>query len=745
MSAKQTDPITHARQRARERDALSRITASFTSDHPAEATMDAIALAVLDATGAHACEVMIRDATSGRLEIAAGAGFPEGYREAATATPSAVLQVFSTAAVASGQISMLHHVRRQMLEHPDYAPLYPFLAGATWDTVIVVPVRYQGRPVGSLHVYYPAGQLPEADEQQFLQVAAGLAAMAAEHGRFHREADRAAREHETLSRAAARWRFDLPHEQPFHALAEQIVAGSDAIACAIFLREADTGNPRVAGAFGLPDGYPADVQAAWRADAGGAMQQTLDDGAPRVLRDARRQMLAEPRYAPTHRYWMNAGWDTVTFVALRHQGRVLGVLCCYYPRGREPDAAELSLLTAVADQASVAVENARLFAHSERRVRELEALAHIASNFTFQQPLESMMDAVASQIVQASGSALGCMVGLADPETRLVARVVGGHGLPPGYREALERAWRTGGTPLVSSSLHRRDTQIIDLATLPWQASYQAVRALQEDAGWGVVTVVPMIYREAALGLVIAAYPAGQPPDGAECSFLAAIADQAAVAVENARLFEQAQLHAVTEERQRISRELHDSVSQALYGISLGAQTARELLDRDPAKAIEPVEYVLALAEAGLAEMRALIFELRPEALATEGLLGALQKQAASLRSRHALVVETAFGDEPDLPLASKEMLYRIAQEALYNVVKHAGASVVSIVLSAEADDLSLAITDNGRGFEVAGDFPGHLGLTSMRERARRAGGAVTITSSPGAGCTVRVTLPAEG
>jgi signal transduction histidine kinase len=99
------------------------------------------------------------------------------------------------------------------------------------------------------------------------------------------------------------------------------------------------------------------------------------------------------------------------------------------------------------------------------------------------------------------------------------------------------------------------------------------------------------------------------------------------VAVENGRLFSAAQGAAALQERQRLSRELHDSVSQALYGIALGSRTARTLLDRgDPSRAVEPVEYVLSLAEAGLSEMRALIFELRPEALEKEGLVSALEK-----------------------------------------------------------------------------------------------------------------------
>ena len=112
-----------------------------------------------------------------------------------------------------------------------------------------------------------------------------------------------------------------------------------------------------------------------------------------------------------------------------------------------------------------------------------------------------------------------------------------------------------------------------------------------------------------------------------------AIANQAAIAIENARLYAQAQELAALEERQKLARELHDSVSQALYGISLGAHTARKALERDPQGVVEPLDYVLSLAEAGLAEMRALIFELRPESLEAEGLVAALTKQAAAVQA----------------------------------------------------------------------------------------------------------------
>jgi signal transduction histidine kinase len=228
-----------------------------------------------------------------------------------------------------------------------------------------------------------------------------------------------------------------------------------------------------------------------------------------------------------------------------------------------------------------------------------------------------------------------------------------------------------------------------------------------------------------------------------EQRLLIALAERAAVAIQNAELYARAQQAASLEERQRLARELHDSVSQALYGIALGARTARELLDRDPPRATEPVDYVLSLAEAGLAEMRALIFELRPESLEQEGLVEALRKQVAATQARFGIEVETVLCDEPDASIDVKEAVYRVGQEALHNVVKHAKATRASLLLSHDNGTIALEVRDDGAGFDPQGDFAGHLGLRSMRERATQVGGALTIMSAPGEGTRLSLSVPA--
>jgi signal transduction histidine kinase len=220
------------------------------------------------------------------------------------------------------------------------------------------------------------------------------------------------------------------------------------------------------------------------------------------------------------------------------------------------------------------------------------------------------------------------------------------------------------------------------------------------------------------------------------------LADQIAVAVQNARLYAQAQELAVLEERNRLARELHDSVSQALYGIALGTRTARTLLDRDPKLVADPLDYVLSLAEAGLTEMRALIFELRPEALRNEGLIAALNKQVASLQARHGIQVDTELPVEPEISIEIKEALYQIAREAMHNTVKHAKATHVMLTLQHTSEQIVLDLRDDGIGFDTGGSFPGHLGLHSMRERATRLRGKYTVESTPGFGTHIAVVIP---
>jgi signal transduction histidine kinase len=199
---------------------------------------------------------------------------------------------------------------------------------------------------------------------------------------------------------------------------------------------------------------------------------------------------------------------------------------------------------------------------------------------------------------------------------------------------------------------------------------------------------------------------------------------------------------AVVDERQRLARGLHDSVSQVLYSIGLGVKSAQTALERDPGQVASTLDYISRLAEGGQVEMRALIFELSPESLRTEGLVVALERQASVLRMRYQVNVESHFCPEPDLPLTVKEAIYRVAQEAMHNIVKHAHANQVELSLDRTNKQICLIVNDDGFGFDMAADHRGHMGLLSMHERAAKINGQLSINSKPGQGTRIELRVP---
>ena len=254
---------------------------------------------------------------------------------------------------------------------------------------------------------------------------------------------------------------------------------------------------------------------------------------------------------------------------------------------------------------------------------------------------------------------------------------------------------------------------------------------------------VPLIVRERPIGLLSLTNPRFDAFSPRDATLALAIARQAAVAIENARLHERARQAAILEERQRLARELHDSVTQSLYAIGLYAEAAgRALADGEPDTAVSNVREIGAATQDALAEMRLLLFELRPPLLEEHGLAAALRARLQAVEARAGLTAEFACRGEGRLAPEREQELFRVVQEALNNVLKHAHARHVRVRLELTSDCAVIEVADDGVGFEPAQHGADGYGLPGMRERAERLGGCLQIESAPGAGTRVRVEVP---
>ena len=221
------------------------------------------------------------------------------------------------------------------------------------------------------------------------------------------------------------------------------------------------------------------------------------------------------------------------------------------------------------------------------------------------------------------------------------------------------------------------------------------------------------------------------------------IANQAALTLVNAELYEHAQALAALQERQRLAQNLHDAVNQSLFSAGLIAEVLPRLWERDPEEASRSLEDLRRLTRGALAEMRGLLAELRPSTLADSSLGDLLRQLANAFTGRTNVPASVTITGEPVLSAEVQVAFYRICQEALNNIAKHAGASQVEIDVWFSSGQLKLNIRDNGLGFDPSELHPaGHYGLGMMRERAEAAGAALTVASRPGQGTELTLRWP---
>jgi signal transduction histidine kinase len=258
---------------------------------------------------------------------------------------------------------------------------------------------------------------------------------------------------------------------------------------------------------------------------------------------------------------------------------------------------------------------------------------------------------------------------------------------------------------------------------------------------------IPLRVKDKVIGMLDLTYSEPNHYTPQHASLAQTIANQAAIAIENAKLYEQAQEVAALQERQRLARELHDAVTQTLFSASLIAEVLPRLWESDQTEAREYLEDLRRLTRGALAEMRAMLLELRPSALNESDLEDLLCQSADAIAGRARLPVAVDIQTQRPLPSDVKVALYRVAQEALNNVAKHAKPNHVSVSLrdvaplqeGQDAGGVELCISDDGQGFDLARISPDHFGLGIMRERADAIGATLDVESKPGQGTRVTV------
>ncbi len=275
--------------------------------------------------------------------------------------------------------------------------------------------------------------------------------------------------------------------------------------------------------------------------------------------------------------------------------------------------------------------------------------------------------------------------------------------------------------------------------------------AADERAGWHIrpnelisFLSLPMRIHEQVLGALSVSRPGGETFNVEEMTLLSFVADHLGLVVENAHLFRQYEQNVILEERSRLARELHDSVTQQLYGATLFSAGAKEYLKQGNQREVMGyLDQLQQITQQALKEMRLLVYELRSPQLSQSGLVGAIENRLDAVERRSGLTARMEADDLPPLRAKAEENLYRIALEALNNALKHASAKQIGVALHRQSDHITLIVEDDGIGFDLAKAFnSGGVGLKSIQERADKLHGKWSIITSEGQGCRVEIMVP---
>jgi signal transduction histidine kinase/PAS domain-containing protein len=370
------------------------------------------------------------------------------------------------------------------------------------------------------------------------------------------------------------------------------------------------------------------------------------------------------------------------------------------------------------------------------RTRELSTLLNVQQAISSRLNVQSVLQLIADEARHLTNTALSGVYLMEENE--LCLAVISSEqevDVPVGYRVALE------SQPTVEKVLRSGEVRrVMNARQIP-----PVFRDIVQRTGFSGFIVVPLIADDQLLGVLSVSHKIDGELNADDERILAMMAPGAVIALENARLYEHAEETAATAERNRLARDLHDAVTQTLFSASLTAEVLPRIWQRDPPEGLKRLEKLRELTRGALAEMRTLLLELRPAALVESDLSDLLRQLAEAFTGRTRIPIMFVFDGDCRLPPDVQVALYRIAQEALNNIAKHAQATTASLHLAYAPHKVILTVQDDGIGFDPNDSRASHLGLGIMAERAETIGASLTITSTPGAGTTIAVTWAEEG
>lgn len=505
----------------------------------------------------------------------------------------------------------------------------------------------------------------------------------------------------------------------------------------VFLRDA-SGRNVVLRATSGDYGYTLPIGTSLKIGEEGIVGWVAQSGKPMVVNDVAK----EPRYYATRELQLTR---SELAVPVKLGREVVGVLDIESDQLGAFDDADLQSARTLADQIAVALRNAELFEAERTRRQETAIILDVtrAVNSTL----------LLSEVLRAAANSIGKTVGVPDCGMYLLdetcTRLVPGQGSDTPLMNQLGQKY--ADTPLeVTTSPYLQEIIRTKRPVISAHADTDPRTNKKVINAFGIKSLlaVPFVARDRVLGIaMVTAYEGYYDFQPEQVELAAGIANSVALAIENARLYERTRGLAIMEERNRLAREIHDTIAQGLTGIVLQLEAADQLMESNPERARMRVQKATALARNSLQEARRSVWNLRPSPLEDKKLVDAIRQELDRLAEEASWKTDFRLvGEAPALPGEIENGLYRIVQEVLNNVRKHAEASRVELSLSFDGDTIKLRIMDNGVGFDPAtvhsASVDGGFGLLGLQERARLLGGSLKIESARGQGTIMEIDVP---